>query len=152
MAAIRQDGLLATIDFLHPDEIKKLSDLIIEMLSVGGEKTKKIPFLEKGESIETFKKLSAEQQARRFFGWLGKEIPQLSAMMKNAQVKTLGHVNDGDTVYLVSKLTLQIEGENMEVTDVLPMKKSGDEYRVLLKGDFSKLLKAVKQKLTSKAQ
>lgn len=146
LTALRKEGLRSTVKFFHPEEQQKVADLIIELASSVGEGSERPPFLENGETVESLKKQTALQLTEKFFGWMEKAVPQIASVMKTAQVKVIGHLADGDTVYLVSKLTFELEGEKVETTDVLPMKKLGDDYRVLMKGDFAQILKAVKKK------
>ena len=147
LESIRKNGMKDLGSFIHPDEIKKLADLIVELAdtAAAGDKAETIPFLKKGENAETLRKLSSAEIANRFFGWINEAIPQLTEMLKTAEVKTIGHVTDGDTVYVVAKLSFTMEGEVINGTDVLPLRRDGENYKALLKAEMTGILKAMKK-------
>ncbi len=131
----------------HPDEIKKLAGLIVELAALAVKNGESVPFIEKGDSVKQLRAQPPEQVAAKFFSWLGKVAPQLSSLLKTAEARTIGHLKDGDTVYVVTKLSMKMEGEIIESTDVLPLKKMGDSYGMLLKADMTQMLRGMKKQL-----
>jgi len=147
LAAVKADGLKAIPNFLDDTESRKLGDLVVELAGIAAQAGKPLPFLGAGETAESLKSLPSKESGARFFSWLDTAAPQLTQVMKTANARPLGHVTDGDFVYVVAKLTFKVEGEEIVSTDVLPLKKSGDGYRMLLKAEMTGVLKSMKKQL-----
>jgi hypothetical protein len=146
--SMRRNGMKDLATFIHPDELKNLADLVLELAEVA--KAEPVPFLKPGETAEALRKLPPAEIANRFFGWLGEVAPQLTQMLRTAEAKPLGHVTDGDTVYVVAKLSFTMEGEVIQATDVLPLRRDGENYKALLKAEMTGILKAMKKAAAAK--
>jgi hypothetical protein len=140
--------------FIHPDELKKLADLIADIAEMAGKegKAEPVPFLKEGDTAESLRKLPPVEIANKFFGWIGEVAPELTQMLRTAEAKTVGHVTDGDTVYVVAKLSFTMEGEVINATDVLPLRQDGDSYKALLKAEMTGILKAMKKSMAAKTK
>jgi hypothetical protein len=148
--SMRRTGMKDLASFIHPDELRKLADLIIEIADIA--KSEPVPFLKAGETPELLRKLPPAELAGRFFAWIGEVAPQLTQMLRTAEARTIGHVKDGDIVYVVAKLSFKMEGEPIDATDVLPLRLDGDSYKALLKAEMTGVLNAMKKAAASKAK
>ena len=147
---LRTKGLSGVTGFIHPDEAKKLGDMLIELADIAEKAGQKVPFFGPDDTSAALRRLPPEKLCVKFFSFVEKAAPQLTQMLSGAQAKTIGHVTDGDTVYVVAKLTFETEGESIAATDVMPLKKDGDSYKVLLKAEVTNLLRAMKKQLAAK--
>lgn len=62
----------------------------------------------------------------------------VAEMFRSASLTPLGHVNQpGDTVFVVSRMTMTVEGITVTSFDVMPFLLYQGAYRGLLKADFT---------------
>ena len=152
--SMRRSGMKDLASFIHPDELKKLAELITEIADVAAKegKSEAVPFLKGGDTADSLRKLPSVEVANKFFAWIGEVAPQLTQMLRTAEAKTVGHVTDGETVYVVAKLSFTMEGEVINGTDVLPLRRDGDGYKALLKAEMTGILKAMKKSMAAKSK
>ena len=152
--SMRRNGMRDMVNFIHPDELKKLADFITEIADAEARdgKTESVPFLKNGETLESLRKLPSAEIANKFLVWVGEVAPQLTQMLRTAEVKTVGHVTDGDTVYVVAKLSFTMDGEVINATDVLQLRRDGENFKMLLKAEMTGILKAMKKATVAKAK
>lgn len=66
-------------------------------------------------------------------------------LLNNAQYKFIGTVKETEkTSFAVIKFAMQMAGETIEVTDVVPLIKNNDSYRLGLKADMQIMAQAFK--------
>ena len=133
--------MVACLHFWHPEGVQQLADLLTELADVAVSKGVQPPFAEKNETAESLKKLSAKQLVEKFVKWLEREVPQITGVLKTSQVRVIGHVTDGEITYLVAKVAFEVEGEKTEQLDFYPLKKLGDEYRLMPKAEFGRVVR-----------
>lgn len=123
--------------FWHPEGVQQIANLLTELVDVAASKGVQPPFAEKAETVESLKKLTADQLVEKLVKWVEREFPQITSALRASQVRVIGHVTDGEITYLVAKVTFEVEGEKTEQMDFYPLKKLGDEYRLMPKAAFA---------------
>lgn len=74
----------------------------------------------------------------------------VAELMKTAKVQVLGHVNEGpDTVHVVYRMALTINGIPITKMDVMSLARSPVGWRGLLKGDVSALAAGIRAAMQS---
>lgn len=70
--------------------------------------------------------------------------------LRNSTVTPLGHISlPGDTVFVVSRVGVTVEGTELTTYEVTPFLLHQGEYRALLKADFTNMAKMLRKQLGS---
>ena len=66
--------------------------------------------------------------------------PELAQIMTSADVRMIGHVNDGpDSAYVVYRIHVSLGGIGIGKVDTAPTERFGSEWRMLLTGDVENM-------------
>jgi hypothetical protein len=130
--AMKKDGFMGMFAEYHPDEIAKIDDMILAIFSdTDDAEFKRV--LGAGETLDSLKKLPRGAVAKRFAGVLGEMTPQLTEATRTLESAILGHVMDGDIAYVVMKLKVKVEGVDIEMVDVAPFRRDGENWKAGVK-------------------
>jgi hypothetical protein len=70
--------------------------------------------------------------------------------LRNSTITPLGHISQpGDTVFVVSRVGLSVEGIDLTTFEVMPFVLHQGQYRALLKADFTNMAKMLRKQLGS---
>jgi hypothetical protein len=74
--------------------------------------------------------------------------PEFMAVMKDAKATWVGHVDEGaDVTHVVYRLHLAYDGIAITKLDVMSLKRSGNEWRAVLKGDVRGIAEALRRQV-----
>lgn len=74
--------------------------------------------------------------------------PEFVAVLKEAKATWVGHVDEGaDVTHVVYRLHLAYEGIAITKLDVMSLKRSGSEWRAVLKGDVRGIAEALRRQV-----
>lgn len=70
--------------------------------------------------------------------------------LRNSTITPLGHISQpGDTVFVVSRVAMNVEGIELTTFEVMPFLLYQGQYRALLKADFTNMAKMLRKQLGS---
>lgn len=146
-ATIKANDWAGAARLMHPDALHQLRGLLEPLLTEAGtgEVTKQI------FGVGSAAELSATPDTILFSSLLKTVMNQqgLAAALSTATFKALGHIDQpGDTVLVVSKMTMQVEKLTISTFDVMPFLLYQKQYRGLLKADFTNLVAMLKARFS----
>lgn len=136
--AISRSDWAAAARLMHPDAIRQLRELFRPFVEAPGME-------ELGPQV--FDTPTAELNAlpdtvlyARFLGKVMGQLPGMSEALRNSRFTPLGHVAGGaDTVLVVSRMEMTIEGMTISQFDVMPFRRENGTWWGLLKSDFTNM-------------
>jgi hypothetical protein len=143
LGAMQAGGLLAVLDFMHPDEVDRLGAMLRPMLDVAGDDAARAEAvaLLGVDSIEQARKLSGPELVRALFGTLD---GRLQGVVRFERFDLVGSVAEGEVVHVLVRVHLGGTGMRMHKLDVMSLKLHRGEWRSLLSGDIEGIGKAIK--------
>lgn len=146
-AAMRAGDWVALTSLMHPDALRKFRGFFAPIVEENafGEVGKVLFGVDKAAD---FAALSDSEVFRRLFGFLASNTPALKEALGGAAMTVIGHVNEGpDTVHLVFRMRVSVQGIAVEKVDVMPMRRHGATWLVLLSGDMEGVAAALRAQL-----
>jgi hypothetical protein len=106
------------------------------------------PF-QKYKDIEEFKKVSPPKFFSDFLTFTLAQDQQMIQMLSNAKYKYVGSVKESDTAsYAIIKFGMNLGGETIEMTDVVPLIYRNGSFKLGLKADMQIMAQAFKAQLS----
>ncbi len=100
------------------------------------------------ETVDEAAALSDTAVFARFMQFVGSQEPSLQEALKTSRMRVIGHIPEGgDTVHVVYRMTMTVEGITMTRLDVFSLRQHGETWRGLLAGDVSALAAALRAAL-----
>ena len=128
----------------HPEALKQLRGLFEPLVEASPEEVGAMLF--QVQSKSDFDNLADTLLFSRFINGIFGLRPELGEMMKTATTNVLGHVKGGvDTVFVVAKTEITVEGVAVSQYEVMPMARHEGEWRALMKADFANMAQAMRQ-------
>lgn len=142
MAAMREGDFEAFSKLMHPEALATFHETFsgLAELDDSGEALGTFFGVESFEELEA---LSPEESFESLMKALTEMTSGMKAMFETARAKVLGSVPEGDTIHVVYRMTMNIEGTSISKIAVAPFKKNGDEWRALLTGDMEGIIQAI---------
>lgn len=137
--SLRANDWAAAARLMHPNALHQLRGLLEPLVSSagGGEVTKQV------FGIGSAAELAATPDTVLFATFLRTVMTQegTAEVLKSAIVTPLGHITQpGDTVLVVSRMSMSIENLTITSFEVMPFLLYQEQYRGLLKADFTNLV------------
>jgi hypothetical protein len=146
--AIKSGDWSKAAQIMHPNALSQLRTLFEPIVSTPG-----------GAQVaaQIFQINSAEEFKAApdtlLFARLMKAVSAQQGMgdaLRNSTITPLGHIAQaGDTVFVVSRVGLSVEGIDLTTFEVMPFLLYQGQYRALLKADFTNMAKMLRKQLGS---
>lgn len=145
LAAIKQRGMVAVPEFIHPDELARFKTMLAPVFE-GGDAAEREDLLRGffGESAtrESVAAMTPADFARAVMAVLDAQLKTMNVSFGNADV--LGAVKEGEIVHLVTRATVGAGELKVTQLEVVSLKPSGDTWRLLLSGQIEGMAQALK--------
>jgi hypothetical protein len=146
-AAIKANDWPTAARMMHPAALKQLRDLITPLVASpqGGQ----MGFQLLG--VHSSAELATTPDTVVFATFIRNVMAQqagLGEALRTATFTPLGHVaGGGDTVFVVSRMTMSVEGVELKTFDVMPFVLLDGQWRGLLKSDFTNMAAMLRKAL-----
>ena len=141
--AMQSKNWKASAALMHPDALKQLKKMFRPIVFAA-------PDLELGKTffgVKTaaeFDRLSGAQSYERLMAALIKLNPETGLALANSKSQIIGHVLEGEnTAHVVYRMTARVRGISITKLGVMPLRKSGHNWRGLLTGDIEGMAAAL---------
>lgn len=146
--AIRERGVAASPEFIHPDELAKFKDMLLPLMvdddSPVGDGLRRVAFGE-GFTADAVRAMDdAAFMAGFLDGVLGKQMESMGVALGEAQV--IGAVREGELVHLVTRNKVDAPGLKMTSLEVISLKPYQDSWKLMLSGEMEGLAQAIKSR------
>lgn len=125
--------------FMHPRALREFRELFVPIVNTAGMEELREQFF----GAATAGALSAMSDTAVFAAFIERIVGEQGEMadaMRTARVTAYGHVAGGaDTVLVVSRTTMRVEGVEVSQFEVIPMLRHGETWRALLRADFTNM-------------
>ncbi len=151
--ALTSSNFALASEQMDPIELEKFHGLFIEIAKSADAKGKYSEFsvgpFAKYSSIKEFENTEPVSFFTDFLVFTLSQNQQMIQLLNNAQYKFIGTVKETEkTSFAVIKFAMQMAGETIEVTDVVPLiKNNNDSYRLGLKADMQIMAQAFKAQI-----
>lgn len=146
-AKIKSDGLGSVAALMHPEELeqfqKTMTPVIKEALKDPEDRAVFAKFAVSATN-PSLKPLGAQEFMATFLQCIDALAPELTAVIKNATFEVLGHVKEGATSHVVTRMRAKVEDTTVEEMTIISTRDYQGSARVMLSGD---LKQAVEQLL-----
>jgi hypothetical protein len=149
--AIKVNDWSAAARAMHPHALKQLRELFQPLVNApGGDQL--LSQLFGVPSAAAFAKMPDTVMFANFLrAAVGQEAGMAEAL-RTANVTPLGHIQaSGDTVLVVSRTTLTVQGVTITQFEVMPFVREGGRWWGLLKADFTNMAALLRRSLGAKA-
>ncbi len=139
MGALRSGAYDSAAVLMHPDALHQLRTMFepIVRADSSGEVARQLFGL---TTPAGFRELSDTALFARFLRTVMNASPELKQIMGGADVRVIGHVNDGpDSAYVVYRMHVTLGGISVSKVDAAATKRLGSEWRMLLTGDIENM-------------
>lgn len=146
--AIRERGVAASPEFIHPDELAKFKDMLLPLMvdddSPIGDGLRRVAFGD-GVTADAVRTMDdAAFMAGFLDGVLGKQMESMGVALGEAQV--IGAVREGELVHLVTRNKVDAPGLKMTSLEVISLKPYQDSWKLMLSGEMEGLAQAIKSR------
>jgi len=149
MQAVRAGNWAGMAKLMHPEALNQLRTLMQPLFASNAPEAD--DFRQRFLGVRTAREAAALSDTTVFANFvrsLNEQNPTAAQALQAATIEEIGHVSEGpDVAHVVYRATLDVEGMTISNVNVLTVKRSGDDWRVLLTGDYSALATALRQAL-----
>lgn len=135
IAAINTGGMEASVDFFHPDELKRLKDMLLPVYDA-------IPEDDPAHGMgKVARSMSTEEFARRIMRLSEAQLDGNRVLVDRLDI--LGSVTEGETVHLVARTNFSIAKVGFSKLQVVSLKPYQGGWKLLLSGDIEGMVQAM---------
>lgn len=146
---VASGGINQIGSLMHPDELSKfrsmMAPIVSQALSSPGEAEAFAIFAD-SSNAQQMKSFSSVAFMNTFMEWIVRMQPGFTEVFKNATVETLGHVIEGEKKHVVVRMTMSVEGIEIEKMTVLSIKDFNGQPRMMLTGEMKGVAEALQQR------
>ena len=142
------DGMAAK---MHPAALRELRSFLDPLLELPDAEEFRSTFLGVRSDAEA-RGLTDAALFARFIRFTMTQDTSMLPAMRTAQLAVLGHVMEGDTAHVVSRLSMTFQGIAVSKMEVSSFQEFNGEWRGLLTGDISGLAKALRDGARQRVQ
>lgn len=145
LAAIKQRGMTAVPDFIHPEELQRFKDMIMPLFREGGSPNREDlihGFFGKSATPESVEAMPPGEFMRGFMGIADAQMKKLNVTIGKTEI--IGSVTEGTTVHLVTRATAGTDDLKLTQLEVASLRPSGDTWRLLLSGRLEGMAQALR--------
>ena len=135
IAAINANGMEAGADFFHPDEQKRLKDMLQPVYDA-------IPEDDPAHGMgNVLRKMQADEFARRMMRLSEAQLDGARVVVDRLDI--LGSVAEGETVHLVARTNFTIGAVSFSKLQVISLKPYQDGWKLMLSGDIEGMVQGM---------
>jgi len=145
LAAVKERGMVAVPEFIHPEELIRFKDMLMPLFREGGPPNSKElvhGFFGESATYESVAAMAPIDFMRAFMGVADAQLKKLNISVGKTEI--LGSVNEGTTVHLLTRATAGTQDLQLTQMDVASLKPSGNTWRLLLSGRLEGMAQALK--------
>ncbi|MGH8062053.1 MAG: hypothetical protein ACREO7_08575 [Pseudoxanthomonas sp.] len=151
LAAIKQRGMVAVPDFIHPEELERFKDMLMPLFEESGPPNREElirGFFGEEATLESVAVMAPDDFMRAFMGIADVQMKKLNISIGKTEI--LGSVKEGTTVHLITRATAGTGDFKLTQLEVASLKPSGDTWRLLLSGRLEGMAQALKAQSTKR--
>ncbi|HEX8433365.1 MAG TPA: hypothetical protein VF625_18895 [Longimicrobium sp.] len=141
--AIGASDYRAAAAMMHPAALDQFRD-IFRALAATDTSGEAVKMMFGVASTREFNTLSSQDVFARMLGTIAGASPEMKAAMSSMRANVVGSVPEGaDTVHVLYRMTMGVEGVNMTKMEVLSLQRSGTRWMALLTADLQGMIQAI---------
>lgn len=151
LAAIKERGMVAVPDFIHPEELQRFKGMLMPLFQEGGPPNREElihGFFGESATQESVAATVPEDFMRAFMSIADAQMKKLNISIGKTEI--LGSVKEGEIVHLVTRATAGTGDFKLTQLEVASLKPSGDTWRLLLSGSIEGMAQALKAQSTKR--
>lgn len=154
--AFRSGDLEGMAALMHPDELASMQRELVPIIAHGIDAVEsgtavdplQLKLFADTDSIDEISSESPQKFFVRFMSWVGRMNPMMKESMREATIETIGHVNEGENMaHVVYRIRVMAQGARVSQMNVMPAKKNGEEWRLMLSGEINGISELLKRSL-----
>ena len=150
VTAMQTSNWMEVSELMHPDALHELRELFTLLFEVP-EASELVGQLLGVSSVTEAQAMSDTALFAGFIEFVVTQDANVADALRTARIEVLGHVPEGTTdAHVVFRTEMTVRGVDMTQMDVISVRRSGDTWRSLLKGDMSAIAAAIRQSLQTK--
>jgi len=137
-------------ELMHPEALQDFKDLLVSVLEATGETDRAtqmglVSFFDGARDAEAVIALEPEELFAAFMRGVVSQSPQMREAFAGVDFEIIGTVYEGnDLAHVVYRMQMSLEGLDMTQVDVVSLRRSGTDWRMLLTGEFEGLAEQLK--------
>ena len=149
--ALKSAGMGAVADFTHPAELQRFKAMVLPIYQAeaqaGQGELRKLTF---GAEATLAQVESAEPAAfmRGFMNIIANRAGAVGLQFESIEV--LGSVAEGETVHVLTRMRMAASPVTITKLEVVSMKKLGDDWKLMLSGQFEGMAQALSGRMKPK--
>jgi len=148
--AVRAADWSGMAKLMHPDALSELRGFLDPLFELAEAAEFREAVLGVPTSAEA-QQLSDEAVFAGFVSFAMTQDPEMVASMRTAELDVVGHLMEGETAHVVSRVTISYQGLTISQMEVSSFRQLNGEWRGLLSGDISALAKAMRDAVQARA-
>lgn len=156
LEAMKAGQYLESAKLMHPEALEKFRTVLLPLAEAEQESGEANPAdsllaLFRGvPDVAALKKLPPAEFFAAFFGGVTDANPMLKEALASGSMTAIGSVPEGDTIHVVCRTSAAVEGISISKMEVVSLKRSAGEWRVLLSGEIEGMAQALRKALSEK--
>lgn len=149
--ALQSGQYQAVAELMHPEALEKFQSMMLPLFDVAGaeETASLLAFFRDVPDVAAIKKLSRTEFFAAFFaGILGG--PEMKEVLASVKMTPIGSVPEGDVLHFVCRSAAAAEGVSISKLEVVSLKRSAGNWRVLLSGEMEGVAQALRNAMSDK--
>lgn len=148
LQALKSGQYLKAAELMHPEALEKFRGTIlplVEETAAGDGEESLLPLFRDVPDIAALRKLSPPEFFAAFFGGMVDAVPGMAEGLGSGNITPLGSVPEGDTLHFVCRTSVSMDGLDLSEMEVVSLKRSGGNWRVLLSGEMEGIAQALRK-------
>lgn len=142
LETLRAGDWAANAALMHPEAVGSFKRLFVEL---GGDHPEVVDEL-LGMKLADLQAMPPAQAYEAFMRKFVGPLAELRQMIVGMRVEMLGHVAEGaDLAHVVYRMRMETDGVSMSKVEVVPLRRDGAGWKVLLTADLENLAAALKE-------
>jgi hypothetical protein len=148
LEALKSGEYLAVAEMMHPEALEKFRGMLLPIAeeAAGANKEESFLVLFRGVAdVAALKKLSPAEFFAAFFGGVTDANPVLKDALASGSMNPIGSVPEGDMLHMVCRTSVSVEGLSLTKMEVISLRQSQGNWRVLLSGEMEGIAQALRK-------
>jgi len=147
VAAVKTGGLGSVARLMHPEELAKFQEMmkpVIELALTESEGREVFGRFSDSADETKLRALNSEAFMTTFLESIEALQPEISELLKSAEIEVLGHVKEGVVSHVVTRLRVRARGATLEQMTVMSTRDHEGTERLMLSGEIRQLAEALR--------
>lgn len=144
-STVKHDGIAATADLIHPDELLRFKQILSPILESGDKQTRSAQIQDlfgKDATLESIKNMPAVDFYRGFMKIADAQSKSMN--MSYGDTTVIGSISEGEVTHLVTRSTVKTGGFSLTRQEVISLKPYQGSWRLLLAGKLERMGQDIK--------